>query len=60
MKIIFLILNLAEAFDYLDAPVERITGAEVPMPYAVNLEKLAVPQRQNVANAVRRILNRKI
>ena len=60
MKIIFLFLNLAEAFDYLDAPVERITGAEVPMPYAVNLEKLAVPQRQNVANAVRRILNRKI
>jgi len=44
----------------LDAPVERITGADVPMPYAVNLEKLAVPQRENVYNAVKRTLARKI
>ena len=28
-----------DAFDYLDAPVERVTGADVPMPYAINLEK---------------------
>ena len=34
----------AEAFDYLDAPVERITGVDVPMPYALNLENKAVPQ----------------
>jgi hypothetical protein len=33
-----------ESFEYLDAPVERITGADVPMPYAANLERLAVPQ----------------
>jgi hypothetical protein len=34
----------SEAFDYLDAPVERVTGADVPMPYALNLEKAALPQ----------------
>lgn len=33
-----------ESFEYLDAPVERICGADVPMPYAANLERLAVPQ----------------
>lgn len=33
-----------ESFGYLDAPVERIAGADVPMPYAANLERLAVPQ----------------
>jgi len=32
-----------EAFDYLDAPMERITGAEVPMPYSHSIEGLAVP-----------------
>jgi pyruvate dehydrogenase E1 component beta subunit len=32
-----------EAFDYLDAPMERVAGAEVPMPYAITIEKLAVP-----------------
>jgi len=33
-----------EIFEYLDAPVERITGADVPMPYAANLERMALPQ----------------
>lgn len=33
-----------EIFEYLDAPVERIAGADVPMPYAPNLERMAVPQ----------------
>lgn len=33
-----------ESFGYLDAPVERISGADVPMPYAANLERMAVPQ----------------
>ena len=32
-----------EAFDFLDAPMERVAGAEVPMPYAITIEKLAVP-----------------
>lgn len=34
----------AQAFDDLDAPPERVTGAEVPMPYAANLEAAALPQ----------------
>ena len=33
----------SEAFDYLDAPLERIAGADVPMPYSVSIERLAVP-----------------
>jgi len=35
---------IEESFGYLDAPVERIAGADVPMPYAANLERMAVPQ----------------
>eukprot|EP00936_MAST-01D_sp_MAST-1D-sp1_P001010 g1010.t1 len=48
------------AFDYLDAPVERITGADVPMPYAINLETLAKPQAQNIVNAALRAVNRQM
>jgi len=44
------------AFDQLDAPVERVTGADVPMPYARNLELLAVPHEAEVVAAVRRAL----
>jgi pyruvate dehydrogenase E1 component beta subunit len=58
-KIIYFYL-LADAFDYLDAPVERITGFDVPMPYAVNLEKLALPQRENIYNGVKRVLSRQL
>ncbi len=36
----------AEAFDYLDAPPTKVSGADVPMPYAANLEKLALPTRR--------------
>jgi pyruvate dehydrogenase E1 component beta subunit len=50
----------SEAFDYLDAPVERITGADVPMPYALPLEKLALPQVDDICTAVRRVYNRKL
>ncbi len=35
---------MEEAFDYLDAPVIRVTGKDVPMPYAANLEKLRFPR----------------
>ena len=35
---------ITQAFDDLDAPPERVTGAEVPMPYAANLEAAALPQ----------------
>ena len=44
------------AFDYLDAPVERVSGAEVPAPYARNLELAAFPSDKQVANAARRVL----
>ena len=43
-------------FDELDAPVERVTGEDVPMPYARNLELLATPHEEQVINAVRRVL----
>jgi pyruvate dehydrogenase E1 component beta subunit len=33
----------SEAFDYLDAPFNRVTGADVPMPYSISIERLAVP-----------------
>lgn len=41
-----------EAFDELDAPLERIAGADVPMPYAINLERAALPQVEDVIKAV--------
>ena len=44
------------AFDYLDAPVLRVSGAEVPAPYARNLELAAFPSEKQVANAARRVL----
>jgi len=37
-----------QAFDWLDAPVARVTGKDVPMPYAANLEKLALPQVEDI------------
>ena len=45
-----------EAFDYLDAPVERVSGAEVPAPYARNLEIAAFPSEAQILDAVRRVL----
>lgn len=42
----------SDAFDFLDAPVLRVTGADVPMPYAQNLEELALPTAQNIVNVV--------
>ena len=47
-----------QAFDDLDAPVERVTGADVPMPYARNLELLAVPHEDDIVRAVKKTLNR--
>jgi len=44
-----------QAFDDLDAPVERVTGANAPMPYARNLEKLKVPSKDKIAAAIRRV-----
>jgi len=47
-------MNYTEAFDYLDAPVERVTGADVPMPYAKSIEDLAIPGPHNIVNAAKR------
>ncbi len=41
-----------QAFDYLDAPVQRVTGADVPMPYAKRLEQSAIPHSEHVVSAV--------
>lgn len=49
-----------DAFDHLDAPVERVTGVDVPLPYATNLEQLAVPQVANIVSAVRRTTARQL
>lgn len=45
------------AFDYLDAPVVRITGADVPMPYTKSLEALALPQVEEIIFAVKKVLH---
>lgn len=42
------------AFDYLDAPVERVTGADVPTPYSISIEPLAFPRPDTVVNAALR------
>ena len=47
-----------KAFDELDAPVMRVTGKDVPMPYAENLEKLALPQTHDIADAARAVCYR--
>ena len=44
---------MEHAFDHLDAPVVRVHGADVPMPYAANLEKLALPQVDNIIAAAK-------
>jgi pyruvate dehydrogenase E1 component beta subunit len=46
-----------QVFDDLDAPVERVTGADVPMPYARNLELLALPHEEDIVRAVKKTLN---
>ena len=48
----------AEAFDYLDAPPTKVSGEDVPMPYAANLEKLALPDAARVVAAVKAVLYR--
>jgi len=44
-----------DAFDYLDAPPTKVTGKDVPMPYAANLEKLALPSLDDVISAVKAV-----
>lgn len=49
-----------EAFDFLDAPLERVTGSDFPMPYASNLEKIALPQVDNIVAAIQRTMARQL
>ena len=49
---------MEQAFDWLDAPVVRVTGEDVPLPYAANLEKLALPNPDKIAAAARRVCYR--
>jgi pyruvate dehydrogenase E1 component beta subunit len=49
---------MEECFDWLDAPVKRVAGKDVPLPYAANLEQLAVPQVDNIVAAAREVAYR--
>lgn len=51
-------LVVDEAFDYLDAPPSRVSGKDVPMPYAANLERLALPSLEDVVSAAKRVCYR--
>ncbi|MCM8830412.1 MAG: hypothetical protein NC824_05385, partial [Candidatus Omnitrophica bacterium] len=49
---------MENAFDYLDAPVVRVAGADVPMPKSPVLEKLAIPDIERICEAVRKLIRR--
>jgi pyruvate dehydrogenase E1 component beta subunit len=49
---------MEQAFDHLDAPVARVAGEDVPMPYAANLERLALAQPENIAAAAKAVCYR--
>ena len=53
----FFFLLLGDAFDYLDGPIFRVTGADIPMPYAHLLETHSVPQVENIVLTVKKSLN---
>jgi pyruvate dehydrogenase E1 component beta subunit len=48
---------MEEAFDYLDAPVKRIAGADVPMPKSAVLEALAIPSKESIVKGIREVLS---
>jgi pyruvate dehydrogenase E1 component beta subunit len=49
---------MEQCFDWLDAPLKRVTGKDVPLPYAANLERLAVPQIEDIVAAAREVAYR--
>jgi pyruvate dehydrogenase E1 component beta subunit len=53
-------LVMEECFDWLDAPLKRVTGKDVPLPYAANLEHLAVPQVEDIVAAARAVAYRQL
>jgi len=46
---------MEEAFDYLDAPIRRVSALDVPIPYSPALEGLVIPQEQNIVNAIKEV-----
>ena len=52
-------LMMEQAFDWLDAPAARVTGKDVPMPYAANLERMAVPQVEDIVEAAKAVCYRR-
>jgi pyruvate dehydrogenase E1 component beta subunit len=51
-------IAMEECFDWLDAPVKRVAGKDVPLPYAANLERLAVPQVEDIVAAAHEVVYR--
>jgi pyruvate dehydrogenase E1 component beta subunit len=51
-------LVMDQAFDWLDAPIKRVAGADLPMPYAANLERLALPQPEDIVAAAKAVCYR--
>jgi pyruvate dehydrogenase E1 component beta subunit len=51
-------LMMDQAFDWLDAPVKRVAGLDIPLPYAANLEKMALPQPPDIAAAAKAVCYR--
>jgi pyruvate dehydrogenase E1 component beta subunit len=49
---------MEECFDWLDAPLKRVTGKDVPLPYAANLERLALPQVEDIVAAAHEVAYR--
>ena len=49
---------MEQAFDWLDAPVKRVNGLDIPLPYAANLERMALPQVENIVTAAKDVLYR--
>jgi pyruvate dehydrogenase E1 component beta subunit len=51
-------LAMEHAFDWLDAPIKRVAGADVPLPYAANLEQLAIPHAADIVSAAKEVCYR--
>ncbi len=49
---------MEHAFDWLDAPLQRVSGKDVPLPYAANLEQLAIPQVADIVAAAKGVTYR--
>ena len=49
---------MEQAFDYLDAPVKKLASIDSPLPYAANLERLALPKPENIIAAAKELCSR--